>query len=176
MSNKNFQQIKAKLARKIFVPVIALAAVLSFAGYEVVKPARAIAAAPEPEMPYEFATPAAEPMQAEPEPFIDSTPKPEFGEDTWSKAKAVAQREQPVEELFEKTDPGVEPIAEEEELQADAGDAQSAAAQSPVVQEPIPAAPGRPSRSCSSRGRGPWKCPDTRCGRSTRCPSRHGPA
>jgi serine protease Do len=48
MSNKNFQQIKAKLARKIFVPVIALAAILSFAGYEVVKPARAIAAAPAP--------------------------------------------------------------------------------------------------------------------------------
>ena len=47
MSTK-FEDIKAKLAHKFIVPVIAVAAVLSFASYEIVKPIRAIAAAPAP--------------------------------------------------------------------------------------------------------------------------------
>ncbi len=47
MSTK-FEDIKAKLAHKFIVPVIAVAAVLSFASYEIVKPVRAIAAAPAP--------------------------------------------------------------------------------------------------------------------------------
>jgi serine protease Do len=41
-----FQPLKAKLARKLIVPGIALGAILSFGTYEMVKPARAVAAAP----------------------------------------------------------------------------------------------------------------------------------
>lgn len=49
-----------------------------------------------------------------------STPSaPDFGEDTWSRAKAEANQEQPVEELFETTDPGVVAGTEEIELKAD---------------------------------------------------------
>jgi serine protease Do len=47
MSTK-FGDIRAKLARKFILPVIAVASVLSFASYEIVKPAGAAAAAPAP--------------------------------------------------------------------------------------------------------------------------------
>jgi serine protease Do len=43
-----FQHLKAKLARKLIVPVIAVGAILSFGTYEIIKPARAVAAAPAP--------------------------------------------------------------------------------------------------------------------------------
>jgi serine protease Do len=43
-----FQQIKARLTRRLVVPVLAAGAILSFGTYEIVKPARAIAAAPTP--------------------------------------------------------------------------------------------------------------------------------
>ena len=47
MSN-TFQPIRARLARRLIVPVIAVGAILSFGTYEIVKPARAVAAAPAP--------------------------------------------------------------------------------------------------------------------------------
>ena len=47
MSN-TFQPIKARLAWRLIVPVIAVGAILSFGTYEVIKPARAVAAAPAP--------------------------------------------------------------------------------------------------------------------------------
>jgi serine protease Do len=43
-----FQKIKARLARRLMVPVIAVGAMVSFGTYEIVKPARAVAAAPAP--------------------------------------------------------------------------------------------------------------------------------
>jgi len=43
-----FHQLKAKLARRLIVPVIAVGAILSFGAYEIVKPASAVAAAPAP--------------------------------------------------------------------------------------------------------------------------------
>jgi serine protease Do len=46
--NTWFQQLKARLARRLIVPVIAVGAILSFGAYEIVKPAAAVAAAPAP--------------------------------------------------------------------------------------------------------------------------------
>ena len=43
-----FRQIKTKLAKRLIVPVIAVGAIFSFGTYEIVKPARAIAAVPTP--------------------------------------------------------------------------------------------------------------------------------
>jgi len=43
-----FQKLRAKLAQRLIVPVIAVGAALSLATYETVKPARAAAAAPAP--------------------------------------------------------------------------------------------------------------------------------
>jgi serine protease Do len=47
MSN-TFQQIRARLARRWIVPLIAVGAILSFGTYEIIKPAKAVAAAPAP--------------------------------------------------------------------------------------------------------------------------------
>src|SRR5215467_12236039 len=47
MSN-TFQPLKARLARRLIVPGIAVGAILSFGTYEIIKPARAVAAAPAP--------------------------------------------------------------------------------------------------------------------------------
>jgi len=49
--------------------------------------------------------------------ILESSIKPDFGEDTWSRAKAQVAKEQPVEELFESPEPDVS--QEAEELQPD---------------------------------------------------------
>lgn len=49
--------------------------------------------------------------------ILQGSIKPDFGEDTWSRAKAQVAKEQPVEELFESPEPDVS--QEAEELQPD---------------------------------------------------------
>lgn len=74
---------------------------------------------------------------------------PEFGEDTWSRAKAQADTEQPVEELFEATEQEPETAAAfgevEEELEPDTSSGIEAPQSIPYIPEPEPVSAPAPA-------------------------------